>query len=120
MRLSAWQLRREHTLSDRGRRRVAAALASQAKTLYSEDLQPGLLMRETLKIVNPFKIPPAPKRCAGLVGTGFPAIGGWLSLTEWLCQGVSLEDGRAMRTPAALSKTVRSLLAMKTKCRGKL
>ena len=55
MLLSASQLRREHALSYWDSLIVAAALTSEAKTLYSEDMQDGLVIRETLKIVNPFK-----------------------------------------------------------------
>lgn len=34
---------------------VAAALMSEAKILYSEDMHDGLVVDRTLKIVNPFK-----------------------------------------------------------------
>jgi len=53
--LSASQLRREHALSYWDSLIVAAALASEVKTLYSEDMQHGLVIHDTLKIVNPFK-----------------------------------------------------------------
>lgn len=34
---------------------VAAALQSEAKILYSEDMHDGLIVDRTLKIINPFK-----------------------------------------------------------------
>lgn len=34
---------------------VAAAIQAEVKTLYTEDMQNGLLVDKTLKIVNPFK-----------------------------------------------------------------
>lgn len=52
--LSASQLRHEYSLSYWDSLIVAAALASEVRVLYSEDMQHGLLIHETLKIVNPF------------------------------------------------------------------
>ncbi len=54
--LSASKLRQEHAFSYWDSIIVAAALASDVKRLYSEDMQHGLLIREILQIVNPFKI----------------------------------------------------------------
>ena len=51
MRLTASQLRREHALSYWDSLVVAAALTSEAKTLYSEDMQAGLVIRETMNFV---------------------------------------------------------------------
>jgi predicted nucleic acid-binding protein len=53
--LSASQLRQEYALSYWDSMIVAAALTSGVKTLYSEDMQNGLIIHESLKIVNPFK-----------------------------------------------------------------
>jgi predicted nucleic acid-binding protein len=53
--LSASQLRQEHAISYWDSLIVAAALASEVKKLYSEDMQHGQVIRETLQIVNPFK-----------------------------------------------------------------
>jgi len=54
--LSASQLRQEYTLSYWDSIIIAAALASDVKTLYSEDMQHGLVIRESLQIANPFKV----------------------------------------------------------------
>lgn len=35
---------------------VASALESECTILYSEDMQPGLVIENQLKIVNPFKL----------------------------------------------------------------
>jgi predicted nucleic acid-binding protein len=53
--LSPSQLRREHAISYWDSLIVAAALAGEVKILYSEDMQHGQVIRETLRIVNPFK-----------------------------------------------------------------
>ena len=53
--LSASQLRQEYPFSYWDSLIVAAALASDVETLYSEDMQHGFVVRESLKIVNPFK-----------------------------------------------------------------
>jgi predicted nucleic acid-binding protein len=53
--LSASQLRQEYAFSYWDSMIVAAALVSGVKTLYSEDMQHGLTIKEELKIVNPFK-----------------------------------------------------------------
>ncbi|MGC1377334.1 MAG: PIN domain-containing protein [Anaerolineales bacterium] len=53
--LSASQLRREYALSYWDSIIVAAALASDVKRLYSEDMQHGLVIRKSLQVVNPFK-----------------------------------------------------------------
>jgi predicted nucleic acid-binding protein len=55
MLLSASQLRQEHAFSYWDSLIVAAALASEAQTLYSEDMQHEQVIRKTLKIINPFK-----------------------------------------------------------------
>jgi predicted nucleic acid-binding protein len=39
---------------------VAAALAADCDTLWSEDMQDGMLVDGTLRIVNPFRDQPAP------------------------------------------------------------
>src|SRR5689334_9705585 len=52
--LSASQLRQEYAFSYWDSIIVAAALASDVKTLYSEDMQHGLVIRESLHIANPF------------------------------------------------------------------
>ena len=53
--LSASQLRQEYAPSYWDSIIVAAALASDVKRLYSEDMQHGLIIRESLQIINPFK-----------------------------------------------------------------
>lgn len=53
--LSASQLRQEYTLSYWDSLVIAAGLSSGVKTLYSEDMQHGLIVHDNLKIVNPFK-----------------------------------------------------------------
>ena len=52
--LDASQLRQEYALSFWDSMVVACALAANAQILYSEDMQNGLLIRETLEIKNPF------------------------------------------------------------------
>ena len=54
--LSASQLRQQYKFSFWDSMIVAAALAGEVKILYSEDMQHGLVIRETLEIINPFKI----------------------------------------------------------------
>ncbi|GAB4446300.1 MAG: PIN domain-containing protein [Anaerolineales bacterium] len=51
--LDASQLRQEYALSFWDSMVVACALAADAEILYSEDMQDGLIVRETLKIKNP-------------------------------------------------------------------
>ncbi|MCC6298077.1 MAG: PIN domain-containing protein [Anaerolineales bacterium] len=51
--LEASQLRKEYALSFWDSMVVACALATDAEILYSEDMQNGLVIRETLEIVNP-------------------------------------------------------------------
>lgn len=51
--LDASQLRQEYALSFWDSMVVACALAADAEILYSEDMQDGLVIRETLKIKNP-------------------------------------------------------------------
>ena len=51
--LDASQLRQEYALSFWDSMIVACALAADAQILYSEDMQDGLVVRETLKIKNP-------------------------------------------------------------------
>jgi len=53
--LSASELRQEYAFSFWDSMVVACALASGAELLYSEDMQHGLVVRDVLKIVNPFK-----------------------------------------------------------------
>jgi len=53
--LSASQLRQEYAFSYWDSIIIAAALSSDVKTLYSEDMQHGLVIRESLQIVNPFQ-----------------------------------------------------------------
>ncbi len=52
--LDASQLRQEYALSFWDSMIVACALAADAEILYTEDMQDGLVIRETLKIKNPF------------------------------------------------------------------
>ncbi|GJQ52932.1 MAG: twitching motility protein PilT [Anaerolineaceae bacterium] len=51
--LDASQLRQEYALSFWDSMVVACALAADAETLYSEDMQNGLVIREALVIKNP-------------------------------------------------------------------
>lgn len=51
--LDASQLRQEYALSFWDSMVVACALAADTETLYSEDMQNGLIIRETLEIKNP-------------------------------------------------------------------
>ncbi len=53
--LEASRLRREYALSFWDSMVIACALTSNAKILYSEDMQDGLIVRDSLKIINPFK-----------------------------------------------------------------
>ena len=53
--LKASDLRTKYSLSFWDSLIVSAALASEAKTLYSEDMQDGLVVEGKLRIVNPFK-----------------------------------------------------------------
>jgi predicted nucleic acid-binding protein len=52
--LDGSQLRQEYALSFWDSMVVACALAADAQILYSEDMQDGLIIRETLEIKNPF------------------------------------------------------------------
>jgi predicted nucleic acid-binding protein len=54
--LTASQLRLEYAFSFWDSIIVAAALISGVKTLYSEDMQDGLVVHDSLKIINPFKL----------------------------------------------------------------
>ena len=51
--LDASQLRQEYALSFWDSMVVACALAADAEILFSEDMQNGLVIRETLEIKNP-------------------------------------------------------------------
>jgi predicted nucleic acid-binding protein len=51
--LDASQLRKEYALSFWDSIVIAWALAVDAQILYSEDMQDGLVIRETLEIKNP-------------------------------------------------------------------
>jgi len=51
--LDASQLRQEYALSFWDSAVVACALAADVEILYSEDMQNGLVIRETLEIKNP-------------------------------------------------------------------
>jgi predicted nucleic acid-binding protein len=53
--LDASQLRREYGFSFWDSMIAACALAAGADVLYSEDMQNGLIVRGSLRIVNPFK-----------------------------------------------------------------
>lgn len=53
--LDASQLRQEYALSFWDSMVVACALAADAEILYSEDMQNGLVIRETLEIKNPLR-----------------------------------------------------------------
>ena len=48
-------LRQEHAFSYWDSLIVAAAILSDVKKLYSEDMHHGLVIRQTLQIINPFK-----------------------------------------------------------------
>jgi len=52
---SAAHLRRQYSLSFWDSLIVACALQSNVPILYSEDMQPGLIVSEKLEIVNPFQ-----------------------------------------------------------------
>jgi predicted nucleic acid-binding protein len=52
--LGASTLRRSYSLSFWDSTIVAAALNANTTTLYSEDLQNGLMIQDTLKVINPF------------------------------------------------------------------
>jgi len=52
--LTASQLRTEYSLSFWDSLVIAAALEAEVTTLYSEDLQAGLIIHQTLQIINPF------------------------------------------------------------------
>jgi predicted nucleic acid-binding protein len=53
--LSASQLRQEYSFSFWDSMVIACALAANAETLYSEDMQDGLIVHGTLQIINPLK-----------------------------------------------------------------
>jgi predicted nucleic acid-binding protein len=53
--LTASQLRQEYSFSFWDSMIVACALTANAEILYSEDMQSGLVVWGTLKIINPFK-----------------------------------------------------------------
>ena len=53
--LFASELREEYSLSFWDSLIIAAAFLSGAEILYSEDMQGGIVIRESLKIINPFK-----------------------------------------------------------------
>lgn len=53
--IQASQLRERYSLSFWDSTIVAAAIQSQARVLYSEDLQDGLLVDGVLQIANPFR-----------------------------------------------------------------
>jgi predicted nucleic acid-binding protein len=53
--LFASELRDEYSLSYWDSLIVSAAFFAGAENLYSEDMQDGLMVRGTLKIINPFK-----------------------------------------------------------------
>jgi len=53
--LTASQLRQEYGFSYWDSLIVACALAADAETLYSEDMQDGLIVRGELQIINPLK-----------------------------------------------------------------
>ena len=54
--IDASLLRRQYNLSFYDSLIVAAALAAQASHLYSEDMQDGLIIHKSLRIMNPFKL----------------------------------------------------------------
>jgi len=51
--LTASQLRQEYSLSFWDSMVASCALLAEAEILYSEDMQDGLIIRESLKIKNP-------------------------------------------------------------------
>jgi predicted nucleic acid-binding protein len=53
--LFASELREEYTLSFWDSLILSSAFLSGAEIIFSEDMQDGLVIRESLKIVNPFK-----------------------------------------------------------------
>jgi len=53
--LFASELREEYSLSFWDSLIVSAAFLSGAEIIYSEDMQEGLVVRDSLKIINPFK-----------------------------------------------------------------
>jgi len=53
--LFASELREEYALSFWDSLIVSAAFLSGAEIVYSEDMQDGLIIRESLQIINPFK-----------------------------------------------------------------
>ena len=53
--LAASELREEYSLSFWDSLIVSAAFLSGAEVIYSEDMQDGLLVRETVQIINPLK-----------------------------------------------------------------
>ncbi len=53
--LKASRLREKYSFSFWDSIISSTALQGKAKTLYSEDMQDGLVVEETMKIVNPFK-----------------------------------------------------------------
>jgi predicted nucleic acid-binding protein len=53
MHLQAQQLRENYCFSFWDSLIVAAALKANCETLYSEDMQDGLLVNKTLRIINP-------------------------------------------------------------------
>ena len=53
--LTASELRREYSLSYWDSLIVSAALLAGAQVIYSEDMQDGLSIRKSLRIINPFK-----------------------------------------------------------------
>lgn len=54
--LTASELRQNHYFSYWDSLIVACALVAEAETLYSEDMQNGLVVNKTLTIVNPFQM----------------------------------------------------------------
>ena len=53
--LFASELREEYSLAFWDSMIVSAAFLSGAETIYTEDMQDGLVIRESLQIINPFK-----------------------------------------------------------------
>jgi predicted nucleic acid-binding protein len=53
--LMATEVRKRYKLSHYDSVIIATALENNCQTLYSEDLQHGLLIEKKLKVVNPFK-----------------------------------------------------------------
>ena len=54
--LMASQLREKHSLSYWDSQIVASALYAGCAALYTEDMQDGLVVEGTLRIINPFKV----------------------------------------------------------------